>query len=341
MAAKKKYFISARGNDLAKQWFVYFYDDNGKRVRKYGTINQETTVEGRMAAARALIADMEGAVPPRPLALRMSAYLQNRKSEWRQKTFQTYTSKFDTFMLWLGPRQITKETIGGFLAEVARTRHAATYNWYISFFKTLLKKLNELDLMPAVQPKRANSSPASYFQRHQVQRLKAYLIHNDPELWRFCQFVYYCFIRPGELRLLKVEDVLLDEWKIRVPAAVSKNRKVQVVTIPVAFRCDLEGLGERTPGEYLFHQPGSPGVPYSMNRMNKRHRKVLTALGFSTAHKLYSWKHTGAINAVLAGVTVKELQIQLRHASLEEVDKYLRQLGAFDLKALEDKFPGI
>jgi hypothetical protein len=84
-----------------------------------------------------------------------------------------------------------------------------------------------------------------------------------------------------------------------------------------------------------------PGVAYNLNRMNKRHRKILTDLGFSTAHKLYSWKHTGAINAVLAGVTVKELQIQLRHASLEEVDKYLRQLGAFDLKALEDKFPGI
>lgn len=341
MAAKKKYCISSRGNDLSKPWFVFFYDEAGKRVRKYGTINQHTTVEARLAAAQALIAELQGQAPPPPLVQRMQAYLDGRKHEWRTKTAQSYQSKMDTFRLWLAGRAITQEVFAAFLEHVGRTRKPATYNWYVSFFRTILKRVGAPELMPKAEPKRANSAPAMYFQKHQVQRMKNYLQKNDPELWLFVQFVYYCFIRPGELRLLKVEDVLLDEWKIRVPAAISKNRTTQVVTIPTAFRPALECLKERMPNEYLFHLPESGTTPYNLNRMNKRHRRVLNELGFSAAYKLYSWKHTGAIGAVLAGVTVKELQIQLRHASLEEVDKYLRQLGAWDLRRLEDMFPRI
>jgi hypothetical protein len=75
--------------------------------------------------------------------------------------------------------------------------------------------------------------------------------------------------------------------------------------------------------------------------MLKRFRKVLNGLGFGNEYKLYSWKHTGAVASVRAGVGLKELQIQLRHHSLEEVDKYLRQLGVWDLANLEDRFPAI
>ena len=138
-----------------------------------------------------------------------------------------------------------------------------------------------------------------------------------------------------------MEDILIDDWKIRVPAEVSKNRATQMVTVPTAFRTALHYIKERGPGEYLFHPHREPGKPYSVNHMSERHRKALRALGFSSEYKLYSWKHTGAIAAVQAGVTVKELQIQLRHSSLEMVDKYLRQLGAWDLKRLEKQFPGI
>ena len=70
-------------------------------------------------------------------------------------------------------------------------------------------------------------------------------------------------------------------------------------------------------------------------------RKALKSLGFGTEYLLYSWKHTGAVACVRAGASLKELQIQLRHHSLEEVDKYIRQLGVNDLRDLEGRFPGI
>jgi integrase len=342
MAAKKKGMsICTRGNDLSKPWFVSYYDDAGKRIRKYGRINQLHTIEERLAAAEALMRELQQSEPMPPVARRIQDRINEGRHTWRKKTTQTYQSKLDTFLAWLNGRDMTRETIAEFLIYISRTRQAATHNWYLSFFRTMLKRVGAPELLPKAEAMRTHSEPAMYFQRHQVARMKKYLIENDPELWLFCQFIYYCFIRPGELRLLKVEDILLDEWKIRVPAAVSKNRQTQVVTIPTAFRAALQPLRARVPGDYLFHPAGNPKKPWRVNGMSDRHRRALRALGFSVTHKLYSWKHTGAIGAVLAGVTVKELQIQLRHSSLEMVDKYLRQLGAWDLKRLEDSFPAI
>ncbi len=182
MAAKKKYLVSTRGNDLTKTWFVFFTDEKGKRVRKYGKINQQTTVEGRLAAAQQLIAQLEGAKPDAPIIQKMAAYLQSKQSEWRKKTYQSYHSKLDTFTLWLGGRDISQAVVAAFLDHVAGTRQPATYNWYVSFFRTILKRVGAPELMPAVEVKRANSTPAMYFQRYQVQRLKAYLLKNDPEI---------------------------------------------------------------------------------------------------------------------------------------------------------------
>lgn len=80
-------------------------------------------------------------------------------------------------------------------------------------------------------------------------------------------------------------------------------------------------------------------MPVGINYMANLHRKYLKELGFGIEHKLYSWKHTGAVMYIKNGGNVKELQIQLRHYSLDETDLYLRQLGVSDLTNLEEDFP--
>lgn len=97
----------------------------------------------------------------------------------------------------------------------------------------------------------------------------------------------------------------------------------------------------RNPNEYVF-KGHKYMKPMGENTMGDRHRKLLKELNFDTKrYKVYSWKHTGAVMAVKAGVHVKQLQIQLRHHSLDQVDEYLRQLGVSDLGDLRANFPGI
>jgi integrase len=44
-------------------------------------------------------------------------------------------------------------------------------------------------------------------------------------------------------------------------------------------------------------------------------------------YTLYSWKHTGAVNAHLSGVGIKQLQLMLRHSTVQMTDIYLKSLG--------------
>ena len=49
----------------------------------------------------------------------------------------------------------------------------------------------------------------------------------------------------------------------------------------------------------------------------------------------------GELRWLKAGVSVKELQMQLRHHSLDQVNAYLRQMGVMDMDNLVDRFPEI
>lgn len=44
-------------------------------------------------------------------------------------------------------------------------------------------------------------------------------------------------------------------------------------------------------------------------------------------YPLYSWKHTGAVNAYRSGIGIKQLQRLLRHSTVQMTDIYLKSLG--------------
>lgn len=327
-----------------KNWFVEWYEGK-KRVRKYGDINQHKTHAERMEAIESIIytyrlRDHKG----RDLAVKEKAYLYlaENRGVWRKKSYQTFKSKLDTFYSIHGESKPTEDSVKKFFGWLKSKRHKTTFNSYQQALKMIFEAIGEGRAFEGVKRIRSIKTPARYFQTYQIKRLKNAMQENDPELWLFVQFQYYCFIRPNsELRLLKVGDLLLDDNKILVRSDISKNGKSEYVSIPDAFRCRLKDFREKSPAEFLFPNPDDPYKPRGYNYFSNKHRKLLKSLGFDKAYKLYSWKHTGAVACVKAGVGVKELQIQLRHYSLEEVDKYLRQLGVTDLARLERSFPGI
>src|SRR4030095_3255321 len=71
-----------------------------------------------------------------------------------------------------------------------------------------------------------------YFKPDQVKKLKVVLPQCDSMLWFSVKFIYYCFIRPVELRCLRISDVYLDDRKILLRAGISKNGKTEFVSIP-------------------------------------------------------------------------------------------------------------
>lgn len=343
MAVEKKFlpeFKIYSPIDLSKRWFVYYKED-GKRIRQYGNINTFSSFSNRMKAAKQLIGDLTANyVIVLPIMKQAHGWLESKKGLYAKKTYQGLNSKLNCLENWLNGKPLTNDNIKAFFIWLSNHRHKTTYNTYLSKFQLIFSGIEYEYLLDGIEHVRAHSTPAKYFQTHQVRRIKNKIENENPELWLFCQFVYYCFLRPGrELRFLRIGDIQFDDWKIRVDGAFAKNGKQQYVTIPQAFRPALEPLMLRRPTEYVFPSPLDASKPVGGNTMTRKHRKYLDELGFGPDYKLYSWKHTGAVACVRAGVGLKQLQIQLRHHSLEMVDKYLRQLGVWDLDDLETKFP--
>lgn len=326
--------------DLSKDWFL-FYIWNRKRVKRKAGINIHQTFSERMAAALALREQWKKEIAAeKPISYKMIDWLEKHKPKWRRKTYQGMKSKVDCFLRFVNRKRIDEKIVSDFFVDLISRRHATTHNCYRRHLGRIFREIGHGELIEKIDKIKSNSTPAKYFQRHQIIRIKNRLIEQDYQLWMFCQFVYYCFIRPGELRMIRVGDIHFDEWKICVRAGISKNKKQQYVTIPFAFRPELENLKRRSPNEYIFFNLDAT-KPVGMNYMTRRFRKVISELGFGLEYQMYSWKHTGAVAAVRAGVGLKELQIQLRHHSLDEVNKYLRQLGVWDLANLEERFPAI
>ncbi|MDR0872236.1 MAG: tyrosine-type recombinase/integrase [Prevotellaceae bacterium] len=275
----------------------------------------------------------------------------------RRKTRLTYSSKVTCFLEWAQMKGFDKMLANDFTVEQAERFLAylqakrgvgnTTRNCYMLLMRSLwdtMKKhsiveSNVWEKIDKVREERMGMLP---FKSAQKQRIKAYLLEHDPELWLFVQFEYYCFIRPGELRCLTINAIDLDEGTILVDAHTSKNKKSEYVIIPPPLWEYLKKIqiNYYNPNYYIFSKSGQPGEEqYGYNTMYERHRRVLRTLGYNNRYSLYSWKHTGACDAIRAGVKIKELQIQLRHADLQTTDIYLRSIGIKDLDDLREKFP--
>lgn len=324
-------------SDLSKLWYVSFYEGK-KRVRKYGKINQASTFDARMALAVALLDEIQGELPKETMYDRALEYLDAQT--WRKKSLQSIKSIVDAFFKHAGPNPGARQ-VENFFLRIRQTKSPTTYNNYRQRLAQVLTGVGEGELIADVKAVRASSTPCLFFQRHQIAKLSGLIKAEDPELWLFVQFIYYCFIRPRELRQLKVGSVLLDDRRIYVPGAISKNKESQYVAIPDAFLPELAFLEDMNPGDYIFPWRRDHSKPAPENHYYNRHKKFLQRLKFGSGYTLYSWKHTGAVAAVKAGVGVKELQIQLRHHSLDQVNDYLRQMGVFDIPNLRESFPRI
>ncbi|MDW3645516.1 MAG: site-specific integrase [Bacteroidia bacterium] len=338
------------GGDISKRWFIH-YQELGKRKKVYGDINRFKNAEDRYAAIQILKSKLLHPNAKRTaVASLLYEYLEHKKSTLRRKTWMDYSSKFKTFEEFYKGGVFTPlhaEEFSDFLLEV-KSLHTTTHNDYIRLMRgafSWLVKRGKFKINPFKNTdyKKSVSTPALYFQPYQIEELREAILEKDPGLWLFVQFVYYCFVRPGELRFMKASDILWEDRLLLMRPEVSKNKKQQYVRIPDAFYPKLyKAFHGCKSGNYLFGKDGLPGPGHlSYNTMGNRHRKILRSLKYPKGYMLYSWKHTGAVMAVKAGIHIKQLQIQLRHHSLDQVDQYLRDLGVSDLSDLARSFPGI
>ena len=333
-------------DSLDTRGYVTYYDHQGKRCRVCGDANQAPTNKIRRQRLEALrdqiIADY---VPELTLEEKVVEWLERIRPEYRLKTYYEYRSKSQIFLRFLEGREVTREVVTEFFEHLDKEHQIgnSTRNDYWRVLRRVINQFTKEDFFDHIQRRRFVPVTKKHFQRHQIAQLRDHLSVKDPDLWFCCQCVYYLFIRPNsELRLLKVMHFEIDDWRVNIPPHISKTARNEYVMIPQVFRAEvLQFVQGKRPGDYLFPGLRDPSKPIGTNTFMGRFRRELNLLGYGKGYSLYSWKNTGALACIKAGIHVKYLQLQLRHSSLEMTDRYLKRMGIQDMGTLVDDYPAM
>lgn len=333
---------------MGGRWYLEWYIKKGvTRIRKkvYGGINRGKTSTDRIAIAEELAAKISLGLDLKPQKQNeLESLLETFKPTLRKKTYSTIKSRLKVYTEFLErnnihPLKVRTEDLNQFILEQMNTgKNHITIKSYINSLKGLY---NRIDLQPfeRVIKIKAQSQSLMYYDAAQKRAIMEWATKHNFRLKIAIQLIYSCFIRPGEIRMLKREDFNFDGGFIQIRPEVSKNGKSQKVAIPYGLMGELQYIQHLPFGAFILSK--SPKKTIGMNYLNLQNKKALNALKIQGNYAFYSWKHTGVVDAVRAGINVKDIQLQLRHHSLDMVNEYLKNLGIMDSTDFRNKMPVI
>ena len=350
---EKKFFspvLKHYSYDLSKRWRIEWLAPHpdyihGKRAVEYGNINSGKTVNERVHLATLLIQSLD--FQPKSEKTILHQVMASSRLEWRDKTYSTYKTIVTAFCTdFPRPEHVVSIDIQNFLVKLKEQGKSQTtlkkYRDVLAYLYTKARKLKLIDYNPVDTEIRIKKSHQSllYFTDAHIQLFKSSNVGD--QLWLAIRLLFYCFIRPGEQRHMRIDWINWDAGYIEIPGAYSKNKKTEKVSIPNRLLSEIEYLKLYPNSFYVLSKSGQPGPDQiAVNWLNSQYTKVLKSLGIRGRFAFYSWKHTGAVMCVKAGINIKDLQLQLRHHSLDMVNEYLKNLGVMDSDDLKSRFPSL
>jgi integrase len=291
----------------------------------------------------------------RPL---VSRFLDVISGGVRHSTYLTYKSKLRIFVLWSEVKGYAEndiatydnQLIGLFFWYLIDTRKLSSvsilkYTELLTTFFTFLKKEKLIILNPVYDLpvcNRINDQAPRPIMRSDLEVFKAE-IRKDPELWLAVMFEYYCALRPGhEIREMKIKDLDLIAGTVHISRSRAKNNIDSVVTIPLQLLEELRGFYKLSTYDkefYVFGKGGSPGSAcIGKNKLNYKFNKIRKALNMPSEYKLYSFKHTAAVELDENSIPAIDISRHYRHSSLSITNEYLKNKKTGVSRAIRNNY---
>lgn len=278
-------------------------------------------------------------------------YVVTQKEGLRPKSYLAYKRAGDMFRDYLTKRGLVNK-----LPQEIQPKDIVFYRDWLHKYKTIhegrLKMVSINNLMsllrtlfydiklrgwitenPTVNIARLQEEEHSRyysFNNDQLPQVKEHMSKANPYVWTYAQWIFYSFIRPGELRFLKVENIDLKKNIIEIPPSISKNKKWGYVQIlPPLLKIIEEMQISKYPRHYyVFGNKRRPSeTPLGRDTISKAFAAELKKMDYPEGYSLYSMKHTGVERHFLLWRDIKKIQAHCRHANLEDTDRYLKRLG--------------
>lgn len=259
----------------------------------------------------------------RPDSMRSYRSFVKRLSEWMEK--EGYLQS--PVSLW---RQVhTDRFVGSVCVGLANK----TYNTHVKFYRTLWnwfieKGYCECNYFDSVKVKRVDGKFRDIIPADVREMIRTYLLgRGEDGFYQVCQLCYRMLIRPKEILMLRVDDILGDT--IRIRSDVAKNHHERIVAIPEDLRAWFGCLKGVPASYYIFSSGYRPGKVMLCSRdIGRTWSNMRKALGFSERYTFYSLKDTGITEMLERGVPPKLVKELADHHSLEMTERYTHRSNA-------------
>lgn len=243
----------------------------------------------------------------------------------RENTHKNYRSIHGFLVEWLTARSYTRMPI----SEFSRRHARAFIDWYMTrktlrgvtinnrvthlramWYELINREICRVNPWTAIKPVREEEKKRRPFNPEERRLVAAEAERRDYWLFRGLLLQYYCYLRPEELRRLKLRAFDLGKGLVKVESFEAKVWKTRWATIPRSvLHYFQDGIFDRVPANYfIFGMTGSRREGYRLQPALKaasksvayrRHQKILKELKakglLSNIEGLtwYSWKDTG------------------------------------------------
>lgn len=208
----------------------------------------------------------------------------------------------------------------------ARTRN--NHKLWLSTFCIWMKERKYIDTNPTepIHMMKEGDKIREPLTEVALVRLRDYLRKENPPFYLACMMEYYTFIRPDELRYIKIGDINLAEQTIYVSPEVAKNRKGQKVAVNDAVLKIMieQEVFSHPDTDYLFGYRLTPGPRQAnIKKMQNVWRQVRRVLRFPKSYQFYSLKDSG-IRDLANSAGIVYARDQARHTDISITNKYLK-----------------
>lgn len=304
----------------AKEAEIFLYSVKGELINGV-TIDSSTIEPQRKKKQSLLLKDL------------CVKFLDDKKD---LKASTNYSSRVKTVIDWLNTlettleaEKVTVEDIKSFFAYYKEKGNGAReLNNKRAFIKSVFIWGVEKELVtnnPVGKTKKAKEygvQRATFSQSHLREMWKSWKAENV-ELYNASRFLFYSFIRPGEMIQLLLSDVDLRTMKIKVRGEVGKTGLGYVKITPPLFEVMKDmGFLERRGAGYLFEN--EDGTPIPEDRWQRQFTAYRRKNKLPEQYKFYCFKHTGVREHYLSGNNLLWIQAQCRHKDLATTIHYLQ-----------------
>ena len=267
--------------------------------------------------------------------------LHNEHS-FREETMRDYLSRLGILEGWLKespfkvfyPYQLDDVVLSKFLDHVfiERNNTALTYNNYLAWLHTFMgwmkaRRYIHDDPTEGLQSlRRTKGKNRTVIPEPTLLKIRSHLERTNRHYLLACYILYYMFVRPHEMSLLRIRDFHISRRTLVLHGDQTKNRQDAVVTLPqniVELMIELKVFSY--PGHYfLFSDCFRPGENLRDSKQFRDFwdRHIRKELKLPAEYKFYSLKDTGITNMLRSNTDPLSVRDQARHSSLLITNTY-------------------